>query len=640
MAYIKVLGTGLIKLTGSYGYDTSTVDGLAAYTTIDASDASWIVSNSANQNPDDDTSYLEGSGIINRFPFIVYSAGYGLTLKGGTIWGEVPQTSDWQYTYNDSAALRIEEAPGVTVDGWRIDKAWDAIRIHNGSDNFLINDVHLSNIRDDAIENEWVLSGSIRDSLFDGVFGGISLGNGDNHDGSGHTVMLQNTFIRMEAYLANGEMTHGSPFKANTDAPGTSPDIRIINSVIAIEDPTHNGFARLKLAWENVVESRGNIFLNLSDTPLPSNYPKPPAGFIILQGQAARDYWEKVEAAWRNNHDGQGDVEMTPLPAISGQGPVLELSPVLPSSGDFNGDGRSDILWRHDNGTITNWLGQANGGFVGNAVNASINVSNAWQVDGVGDFNGDGRDDILWRNADGTVTDWLGQADGGFVGNKVNIFNDVADDLHVEGVGDFNGDGRDDVLWRNDNGIVTNWLGTAKGGFVGNNANLHLDVSDAYHIQGVGDFNGDGRDDVLWRSNDGLVTNWLGTAKGGFVSNKANLHLDVADDWQIAGIGDFNGDGRDDVLWRNTDGFVTNWLGTAKGGFVSNKANLLIDVSDALHIEGIGDHNGDGRDDILWRHDDGTVTNWLGQADGDFHSNSAANYDVSASWQIQGPDLV
>ena len=328
MSYIKVLGSYLIKLTGNYGYNTHTVTGIAANTTIDATGASWIVSNCATQNPDADTSYLEGSGIINKYAFIVYSAGYGLTLKNGTVWGEVPQTSDWQYTYNNSAALRVELAPAVTIDGWRVDKAWDAIRILNGSDNFLITDVHLSNIRDDAVENDFVLSGTIRDSLFDGVFAGVSLGNGNNIDGSTHTVTLQNTFIRMESYLVNGEMSHGSPFKANTDAPGTQPDIRIINSVIAIEDVTHNGYARLKLAWENVVESSGNVFLNLSDTPLPSNYPMPPAGFTILQGQAARDYWEKVEAAWLANHDGNADVAVTPLPPISGDAPAPAPTPI------------------------------------------------------------------------------------------------------------------------------------------------------------------------------------------------------------------------------------------------------------------------------------------------------------------------
>src|SRR5688572_17212146 len=269
MGYIKILGSGYIKLTGNYGYNTSTVDGLAANTTIDATGATWIVSNSANQNPDADTSYLEGSGTINTYGFIVFSAGYGLTLKGGTIWGEVPMTSDWIYTYNNSAAIRIENALSVTIDSWRIDKVWDAIRIAPGSQNFLINDVHLSNVRDDAIENDFKQSGIIRDTLIDGTLAGISLVNSSHLDGSANTVTLENTFIRMQSYLQDGEMTHGSLFKTDTDAPGTIPNIRLVNCVFAIDDPTHNGIARLALAWENVVGSSGNVFLNLSDTPLP-----------------------------------------------------------------------------------------------------------------------------------------------------------------------------------------------------------------------------------------------------------------------------------------------------------------------------------------------------------------------------------
>ena len=46
---------------------------------------------------------------------------------------------------------------------------------------------------------------------------------------------------------------------------------------------------------------------------------------------------------------------------------------------DFNGDGRSDILWRNDNGLVGEWLGQSNGGFVGNA-NVNIPLENSWHV--------------------------------------------------------------------------------------------------------------------------------------------------------------------------------------------------------------------------------------------------------------------
>jgi hypothetical protein len=99
------------------------------------------------------------------------------------------------------------------------------------------------------------------------------------------------------------------------------------------------------------------------------------------------------------------------------------------------------------------------------------------------DFNGDGKSDILWRNADGTVTDWLGLANGGFSGNWDNFHNNPGTSWDVAGTGDFNGDGKSDILWRADDGDVTDWLGKANGGFSGDLDNFHSSVPTAWHVE-------------------------------------------------------------------------------------------------------------------------------------------------------------
>jgi hypothetical protein len=207
------------------------------------------------------------------------------------------------------------------------------------------------------------------------------------------------------------------------------------------------------------------------------------------------------------------------------------------------------------------------------------------QQDAHNDFNGDGRSDILWRNDSGRVTDWLGQANSGFSGNFANADANAGTDWHIAGTGDFDGDGRVDVLWRNDNGDVTNWLGQANGGFASNFGNAYYQVDNSWHIAGTGDFNGDGRDDILWRNDSGRVTDWLGQANSGFAGNFANADANAGTDWHIVGTGDFNGDGRSDILWRNDNGDLTNWLGQLNGGFASNSSNAYSHVDTTWHVQ-------------------------------------------------------
>lgn len=301
---------------------------------------------------------------------------------------------------------------------------------------------------------------------------------------------------------------------------------------------------------------------------------------------------------------------------------------------DFNGDGHGDVLLQSTTGALTVWQGQSDGHFIANTNVAANQLDANWKVAGLGDFNGDGREDILWRHASGEIGEWTGQA-GQFTNNGGAAANQVDNSWSVAGVADFNGDGRADILWRHTSGEIGEWTAKADGSFANNGGAAANVVDTSWSIVASGDFNGDGKADILWRHSSGVYAEWQGSSTGKLTNAGGVLSGAMG---TVVGSGDFNGDGRDDILMRNaTSGELTVWLGQGNGQFSGKvPAAQVTDLN--WKIVGIGDYNGDGRDDLIWKHSSGAGAEWLGTATGDFINNGATPI-TPVGYAVQSPDV-
>ena len=189
-------------------------------------------------------------------------------------------------------------------------------------------------------------------------------------------------------------------------------------------------------------------------------------------------------------------------------------------------------------------VGNGGYGFVLSNI-APFNPGTDWSIQGVGDFNGDGYADILWRHTAGAVVIWL--LNGSNVIGTGSLGN-VATDWTVQGIGDFNGDGKADILWRHTSGALYTWL--MNGAAISGGGSPGSPTPD-WTVQGIGDFNGDGKADILWRHTSGALYTWF--MNGAAISGGGSPGSPTPD-WTVQGIGDFNGDGKADILWRHTSG--------------------------------------------------------------------------------------
>lgn len=177
---------------------------------------------------------------------------------------------------------------------------------------------------------------------------------------------------------------------------------------------------------------------------------------------------------------------------------------------------------------------------------------------------------LFWRNAaSGRTAYW--ELDSGSL-DFGNFLNNVGDpSWYVGSVGDLDGDGKsDDALWRNaDSGQNAAWFlegGTLQSGVLDYAVVASLGSPD-WEISGLGDFDGLGKiDDIVYR-NASTGENTIVTTNSGNNATRGDF-LTIDDlNWDLGGVGSFDSDGNvDDLAWHNADtGDIAIWSMNSSG---------------------------------------------------------------------------
>jgi hypothetical protein len=246
-----------------------------------------------------------------------------------------------------------------------------------------------------------------------------------------------------------------------------------------------------------------------------------------------------------------------------------------------------------------------------------------------GDFNGDGKQDLAVASAfPDTVSILLGIGKGAFGAPTPFPLSYFASGLVV---GDFNGDGKQDIAVAIGSSGGSMLLGNGNGSF---RPAVSFAAGAGLYSLAVGDFKGDGKLDLVAtdRFNNGVHV-LLGNGDGTF-QNPLNDAVGFA---QSVAVGDFNGDGKQDLAvthgaFGSYHNGVSVLLGNGDGSF-----GAAIDYAGGLDFVGVvvGDFNGDGRPDLVvadfgdYYLSPGGVSVFLANGDGTFHS--PINYAAGAN---------
>lgn len=311
----------VVKITGETAFKYTAYPEVADGTTFDLTDMRWT----SKESHPTATTFVAGEQPAPP---------KGIRIIGGVVHGSIPP--DWSFSlahaFGGSAFLTfssgLQTVEGARVhnmqDGWRPRETPEfKPRAYPNTGRFLMRGCYMTGIRDDCIENDEFMPGTVEDCLFDGVATFLSEQNetlnGVRHlelptIGPGEDPAIQVTRVLVRLAVTSGEESGlGTWFKMH-GYKSPNHQLVITDSVFATDKESRNGWKVLGFPKTAIFKGTNHLLW----LGAPGAYgARIPDGVTFLEGQAAKDKWHQMRNAWlvAHGYEPRGAEDWNPMEA-------------------------------------------------------------------------------------------------------------------------------------------------------------------------------------------------------------------------------------------------------------------------------------------------------------------------------------
>lgn len=237
---------------------------------------------------------------VDNWPVSVDGSG-SLCWDGGAIAGNWSTSTPWT-TFHHTGAFNFAN-PNSVVENLSVFNYGDAVNVRNGATNWTVRGVHTSFIHDDCLQDDFLGSGVIDGSLFEGCYVGISTrpsASDTTSDGRTNTLTVQNSLLWLEpmptVYKGPAPGTGGF-FK--WDDTGRSPKLSLHNNVFRADQLPNHGSLGLPAGYSVSCSNNTIVWLGSGAFPEAASWlAQCPDTKIVT----SRGLWDFAVAAWHATH--------------------------------------------------------------------------------------------------------------------------------------------------------------------------------------------------------------------------------------------------------------------------------------------------------------------------------------------------